>query len=66
LFPIYCRIPKLDVAGSIPVSRSILFNHLQKPPKDVGEWRTLLNRFGSVNAVSALGCEEQKELTQRR
>jgi len=22
LFPIYCRIPKLDVAGSIPVSRS--------------------------------------------
>ena len=24
LFPIYCRIPKLDVAGSIPVSRSNL------------------------------------------
>jgi hypothetical protein len=23
LFPIYCRIPKLDVAGSSPVSRSI-------------------------------------------
>ena len=23
LFPIYCRLPKLDVAGSIPVSRSI-------------------------------------------
>jgi hypothetical protein len=23
LFPIYCRLPKLDVAGSTPVSRSI-------------------------------------------
>ncbi len=24
-----CQLPKLDVAGSIPVPRSILFNHLQ-------------------------------------
>ena len=31
LFPIYRRLPKLDVAGSTPVSRSI-FNNLQIPP----------------------------------
>jgi hypothetical protein len=24
-----CQLPKLDVAGSTPVSRSNLFNHLQ-------------------------------------
>ena len=26
-----CQLPKLDVAGSNPVSRSILFNDLHKP-----------------------------------
>ena len=31
LFPIYRRLPKLDVAGSTPVSRSI-FQRLRKTP----------------------------------
>ncbi len=26
-----CQLPKLDVAGSTPVSRSIFFNDLHKP-----------------------------------
>ena len=29
MLSIYSRFPTLDVAGSSPVSRSILFNHLQ-------------------------------------
>jgi hypothetical protein len=31
LFPIYRRLPKLDVAGSTPVSRSNFFNDLRIP-----------------------------------
>src|ERR1017187_185965 len=31
LFPIYCRLPKLDVAGSNPVSRSIFSMTYREP-----------------------------------
>jgi hypothetical protein len=32
LFPIHCQFPKLDVAGSIPVSRSMSFQSFTAQP----------------------------------
>ena len=50
-----CQLPKLDVAGSTPVSRSNFFNNLQAPTHQVGSnwlhshhsegWFELVYRF---------------------
>ena len=42
LFPIDCRFPKLDVAGSIPVPRSILSTTWKHPLSDLLRFAPLL------------------------
>jgi len=48
LFPIDCRLPKLNVAGSIPVSRSITVNNLASshPSSLVQIWPIFPFRLG--------------------
>ena len=52
LFPIYSRLPKLDVAGSTPVSRS-RFDALQNARSDIDIMRRRLE--ADVLLVKALG-----------
>jgi hypothetical protein len=61
LFPIYCRLPKLDVAGSNPVSRSKINNlqtaqkhTLHSPPLRITRPLSRPNSFGENRVLKLL------------
>jgi len=57
LWTIYLRFPKLDVAGSTPVSRSIFLQHLQAFEQQVGSnWLHLVYGEGCLQLIDRLAA----------
>jgi hypothetical protein len=54
-----CQLPKLDVVGSSPISRSNLFNEFQTPQTVAGSvWLHLIHyqrHFEAINCFTSTG-----------